>query len=108
MAFTVEIEELFVLLVLLVGYVPVIRAYVSRRRAPWLFAGYTALVVGRAATILEDLALAGVLGFVEHAVGVALAGLLFLVHFYTLSRRDDDRPGDDDQQRADDTTPVNP
>ena len=101
MPLTVEIEELFVLLVLLVGYVPVIRAYASRRRAPWLFAGYSALLVGRAATILEDLAFAGVFGFVEHAVGVALAGLLFLVHFYTVARRFD-------AHTAEDTTPVDP
>jgi hypothetical protein len=80
-----EVEELFVLVLVGAGYVPVIRAYAGNRESFLLFAGYSALLVGRLATVLEDIAFPTVLATVEHVVGVALAGLLFFGHFYYLA-----------------------
>lgn len=78
----VEIEELLVLFLVLVGYAPVIRAYTRVDRRKWLFAGYTALVIGRLATILEGFAAPGVFNTVEHGIGVMVAGGLFAVYTY--------------------------
>jgi|GEM_PF-6834078 len=91
MTVSVETEELFILALVLAGYVPVIRAYVRQQRALWLFVGYTALLVGRAATILEDFYASGLWVVAEHGVGVALAGVCFLAHFTVTARRGRDR-----------------
>jgi hypothetical protein len=97
MVFGVETEELFVLALVLAGYVPVVRAYARRRRARWFFLGYTALLVGRAATIAEDFVGSGLWVVAEHGVGVALAGVCFLLHFTAVARRRrTDRPVDRD------------
>jgi hypothetical protein len=112
MTVSVETEELFVLLLVLAGYIPVIRAYVQQQRALWLFVGYTALLVGRAATILEDFFATGLWIVAEHGVGVALAGVCFLAHFTVTARRRGDRvdrnsdPNDWEHDRADDHATV--
>jgi len=87
MTATVETEELFIFALVLAGYVPVIRAYVRQQRALWLFVGYTALLVGRGATILEDFFVSGLWVVAEHGAGVALAGACFLAHFTVTARR---------------------
>lgn len=105
---SVETEELFIFVLVLAGYLPVIRAYVRQQRALWLFVGYTALLVGRAATILEDFLASGLWVVAEHGVGVALAGACFLAHFTVTARRDRDRvdlerdPTDRERDRVDD------
>lgn len=79
----VEVGEAFVLFLVVVGYVPVLRAYVAKRAAAWLVAGYTAILIGRAASLAEAFYWPAVLNLVEHAVGITLAACLFFVHFYT-------------------------
>jgi hypothetical protein len=110
MTVSVETEELFIFALVLAGYVPVIRAYVRQQRALWLFVGYTALLVGRGATILEDFFASGLWVVAEHGVGVALAGACFLAHFTVTARRGRDRadlegdPTDRERDRTDDRT----
>jgi hypothetical protein len=110
MVFSVETEELFIFVLVLAGYVPVIRAYARQQRALWLFVGYTALLVGRAATILEDFFASGLWIVAEHGVGVALAGVCFLAHFTVTARRGGDRADRDggltdrESDHADDRT----
>ena len=77
-----DIGEAFVLFLVTLGYVPVIRAYSLKRESPWLLAGYTALLLGRVAAVVEGMMYPTVLALVEHGVGIALASILFSVHFY--------------------------
>jgi len=89
-----DTEELFVLGLLLVGYAGVLRAYARDRSARWLLLGFTALLVGRVSTVLEDAFLSPLWVVPEHGVGVGLAGLCFFLHFYTLATRPDERGAD--------------
>lgn len=89
-----DTEELFVLGLLLAGYVAVVRAYARDRSAKWLFFGFTALLVGRISTVLEETFLSPLWVVPEHGVGVGLAGLCFLLHFYTLATGSDERAAD--------------
>ncbi|ACV47750.1 MULTISPECIES: hypothetical protein [Halomicrobium] len=77
--------ELVGLIVALVGLIPVLSQY--KEETKWFTAGYVLLVVGMVATNIEALLLGGVLNFVEHGIGVGLAGLVFLVAAY-VRRRD--------------------
>jgi len=76
------IGEAFVCFLLVLGYVPVVRAYAVERDSPWLLAGFSALLLGRLASLTVRLGGPAELLAVDHGVGVALAGLLFAAHFY--------------------------
>jgi len=77
--------EIVGLVVALVGLVPVLSQYKDETK--WFTAGYVLLVVGMLATNIEALFLGGVLNFVEHGIGVGLAGIVFLIAAY-VRRRD--------------------
>ncbi|MGB9956616.1 hypothetical protein ACOZ4B_09535 [Haloferax prahovense] len=72
--------EVTALAVALVGLIPVITQY--RDETKLFAAGYVLLVVGMVATNLEALFLGSVLNFVEHAVGIGLAGVTFFAAAY--------------------------
>lgn len=86
---TVEIEEVLILVLVLVGYAPVIRAYTQVDRSKWIFAGYTALVIGRVATVAEGFIVPAVFNAVEHGVGVMIAGGLFAIYTYRYAQEID-------------------
>lgn len=79
---SVDIQEGLILVLVLVGYAPVVRAYSRWDRTKWLFAGYTALVIGRVATIAEGFVAPTILDAVEHGVGIAIPGGLFAIYAY--------------------------
>lgn len=75
-----SVLELVALFVSLVGLVPVLTQH--RESTKWFTAGYGLLVVGMVATNLEAVVLPVVLNFVEHGVGVGLAGVVLFVAAY--------------------------
>lgn len=79
---TIEVAEVFIFVLVAAGYLPVLRAYARERQYRWLLAGYTALLVGRALTVLEELVAVPGLNVLEHAIGMALAGVLLAIHGY--------------------------
>lgn len=91
MASSIVVGEAFVLFLVALGYVPVLRAYRLEREYPWLVAGYTALLAGRAAAVAPAVVAPGVLDAVEYGVGIALAAACFGVHFYDEWRAEDSR-----------------
>jgi hypothetical protein len=74
---TLEIVGLFVSLL---GLLPVLSLYQEETR--WLTVAYVLLVIGMVATNLEAVVLGGVLNFVEHGIGIGLAGLMFFATAY--------------------------
>jgi hypothetical protein len=78
----IEPDEVIVLLIILAGYIPVIVSYTRSKGTRWLFLGYTALLVGAAATVIEGRIYPATLNYIEHIVGVMGAGILFLVCTY--------------------------
>lgn len=79
---SVEIWEVIVLLMMLIGYIPLIRAYTRVNRTTWLFAGYTALIIGRIATVAEGFVMPTIFNAIEHGIGILLAGGLFVLYTY--------------------------
>lgn len=75
-----SVLELVGLLVSLIGLVPVLTQH--RKSTKWFTAGYGLLVVGMIATNVENVLLSVVLNFVEHGVGIGLAGVVLFVAAY--------------------------
>lgn len=76
----VAVTEVFVFALVTAGYLPVLSAYARDPRYKWLLAGYTALLLGRAITVLEEVVSVPGLNLLEHGIGVGLAGVLLAVH----------------------------
>ncbi|MBO4248440.1 hypothetical protein IL252_11500 [Halomicrobium sp. IBSBa] len=72
--------EVVGLLVAVIGLIPVLTQY--REETRWFTAGYCLLVVGMVATNLEAVVLGEVLNFVEHGIGIGVAGLTFFAAAY--------------------------
>ncbi|POG55439.1 hypothetical protein [Haloferax marisrubri] len=72
--------EVTALAVALVGLIPVITQY--RDETKLFAAGYVLLVVGMVATNVEVFFLGSVFNFIEHAVGIGLAGVTFFAAAY--------------------------
>jgi hypothetical protein len=72
--------EVVGLLVAVIGLIPVLSQY--REETRWFTVGYVLLVVGMVATNLEAVVLGDVLNFVEHGVGIGVAGLTFFLAAY--------------------------
>lgn len=68
------------LVVALIGLVPVVTQH--REDTKWFTAGFGLLVVGMVATNVEAVVLPVALNFVEHVVGIGLAGLVFFFAAY--------------------------
>ncbi len=79
---SIEPTELIALIIVLAGYIPVIIAFKRRGHVKWLFAAYTALLIGVVATVLEGFIYPVALNYVEHGIGIGLAGVLFFYCAY--------------------------
>jgi hypothetical protein len=77
-----EPNEVIVLVLLLIGYVPLVASVRRREFTRWFFFAYTALLIGGIATVVEGFWYPDQFNLVEHLVGVALAGVLFLLGAY--------------------------
>ncbi|WP_313694929.1 hypothetical protein [Halorarum halobium] len=76
-----DAKELVLVIVALLGLIPVLT---QRTEGSRLFAfGYVFLFFGAVFTNLEHLVLPGILGLLEHVVGMAFAGVLFLYAAYS-------------------------
>ncbi|MFC6827198.1 hypothetical protein [Halopelagius fulvigenes] len=78
-------KELILVVIAFVGLVPVL--LLSSSRSKLFTGGYVLLCVGAVVTNLEAVVLGDVLNVVEHAVGIAAAGVVFFVAAYTRRRR---------------------
>lgn len=78
----VEVNEVVVLLIALVGYFPVIFAFRRRNETKWLFIAYSALLFGTIATIAENLVYPDAFNYLEHGIGIMGAGILFVLCSY--------------------------
>ncbi|MEK6902630.1 MAG: hypothetical protein AABX02_03530 [archaeon] len=74
--------EFVLFLILFFGYVPVIYIFKSYPQAKLFYFGYTALLIGVAASNLESFEFPWVMNVLEHGVGVGLAGIIFLLYTY--------------------------
>jgi hypothetical protein len=77
-----EYGEFILFLTLLFGYIPVIFTYKTYHQTRLFFIAYTALLFGITASNLEAFVLPFAFNLVEHGIGVALAGILFLVYAF--------------------------
>ena len=59
------------------GYVPVIWVYKEYPKTKLFYLGYTCLVIGAIATILQSLAYAEIFQFILYVIGVMGSGILF-------------------------------
>lgn len=82
---SLDAKELVLVVVALLGLIPVVT---QRTERSGLFTlGYVLLFFGAVATNVEHVALGGVFGFLEHAVGVGAAGAVFLLAAYRRRQR---------------------
>jgi len=94
------VGEAFVLFLVALGYVPAVRAYSVEREDPWLVAGYSALLVGRVAAVAGTVTRVDLLLLLEHGVGIALAAVCFVIHFWIEWRVEGDRDRSEPLDRA--------
>ncbi len=78
----IDSKELVPLAVLILGFVPILASAWRGQVVKWTTTAYTALLIGGVATVAEHLTAPTVLNYVEHGVGVGLAGVLFAVTAY--------------------------
>ncbi|MBI2565340.1 hypothetical protein HYV79_05160 [Candidatus Woesearchaeota archaeon] len=85
---SIEVNEVIILLLILIGYIPVIHAYFKYKSTiTWFFLGYTTLLIGSIATILETFFYPVLLNYVEHLIGTLLSALLFLTNAYLSNKQ---------------------
>ena len=75
----VEINEVIVLIVAVLGYAPILIAYLKNKELFWLFTAYTLFLIGCIVTIIEEFLYPDLLNFIEHFVGIMGMGILCFV-----------------------------
>jgi len=72
-----EVGEGFSLLIAFIGYIILITEFSRNKNTLHLFFAYTLLLAGAIATVAESFYLENVFNLVEHAIGMAGAGVAF-------------------------------
>lgn len=75
---SVEVNEVIVLVIGALGFIPVIMGYVHNKGLKWMVISYTFLFIGLISTVIEGFFLNSFFNALEHFGGIFLAGLLFL------------------------------
>ncbi len=77
-----EANEVITLIIVLFGYFSVVTCYRDKPSTKWFLAGYTLLIIGMLATNLEAFVFPEIMNLIEHGIGVAGAGIVFLYWAY--------------------------
>lgn len=72
-----ETGEIVSLVIALIGYFILLTEFRKNKNLLHLFLAYTFLLVGAIATVVEGFYLRTISNYIEHSVGMALAGLAF-------------------------------
>lgn len=83
-----DASEVMTLIIVLFGYFSVMFTHREHPKAQWVFYGYTALLLGSMATVLNDIFFPGELTLLAHAIGVTGGGIFFLLWAYEHYKED--------------------
>lgn len=80
-------EFVVILLLMFVGYIPVIMSSARREFTRWFFFAYTCLFIGVIARIAGDFYAPELMILIERGVGIAMSGMFALVGSYSHFRK---------------------